>query len=680
MAVSAGGTRAAFDATLQEMVRAVEGELAALRSSNKDRWRRIGTGQRLGTKPDDQIYGFPAGADVPVPIGQMVQLAARDTRTAARVLARNGRLVLRCFDDLGPRAVGARICWDTTWLLEELRSALERLPPVGGLQRLLLDPRGARTGLAKLDGTLSRVTRDLNFDQTRSVRRAVGSDYSLVWGPPGAGKTTTLAALAESWYHDGTTLLVTAWSNRTVDRLLLAIAERLEAELPDRRILRVGPIMSRELRERYGRYVATDGLHQIGERTDVSCFDLADAVREVLQRYLAASCHPDQGHDPVGPKVQEILSSDLETLERHEASVLQATEIARGALMDRARIVATTLPRCYLPDQLERQFDGMIVDEASAATVPALVAASARATKHLVVAGDPRQLPPVVHSRDRLVRKWMERDAFAVGGVIPPRPGAERPKCLSVLPTQYRMHPDIAAMVSELAYGKRLETASSWTPPSTPPPALDGLPLVLIDTSGLPRFLCAQKTVPSTDGPRGPKRTNLLHTILVGRLLRDTVGTRGSSASPSIEAAVITPYRKQMSFLEDGLASRFPATFSTVHGAQGEEYDTVIVDLPSTGGVRLSPFMRARGLEHNGARMLNVAASRARDQLIVVADLDYFRPRQREAPFAWRFLRLVRKHASKVLDAEEVLRSLPGPSSRTSEPGPEFSWKDVSAM
>lgn len=663
------------EAKLQEMIKAVEGEVAARRKTSKDRWRRIGTGQRLGSSPEDRIYGFPSAGNPPVANGKLVQLAARGAMTSARVLATNGRLVLRCFDDLGNTIRGARIRWDSTWLFEELKRVLERLSPVGRLQRLLLEPREAQTELAPLAEPLDQVTRNLNADQTRVVRRAVGSDLSLVWGPPGSGKTTTLAALAEAWYREGVTLLVTAWSNRTVDKLLLAIAERLEPKLPDRRILRVGPIESCELRERYGQYVATDGLHELESRSDVSCFDRADAVREVLDRHLAASCDPEASPDPVESELQDILRSDRKQLEAQKASVLQATETARSDLLDRARVVATTLPRTYLPGQLERRFGAMILDEASAASVPGIVAASDRATTHLVVAGDPRQLPPVVRSRNKQVRDWMERDAFAVGGVIPPRSGAERPSCLSVLPTQYRMHPRIANMVSELAYGSRLETTSTWTAPADPPPALGGDPLVLVDTSRLPAFF-ARKTVGGNDPSERPDRSNLLHRIVVGRLLHDIFDSE--VASPSHETAVLTPYRDQVTYLHKGFGHLHPATISTVHGAQGEEYGTVLLDLPEQEGVPISPFMKARSVEHKGARVLNVAASRAKQQLIVIANLDYFRPRHRRAPFAWRFLQLVAKHASGVLDAEEVLSTIFGEAPRMTEAAPEPSCPGAS--
>ena len=74
----------------------------------------------------------------------------------------------------------------------------------------------------------------LEDDQREAVRRGLGRDLSLVLGPPGTGKTRTLAELVRQAVARGERVLVTAASHTAVDNL----AERLVAA--GVRLVRIG--------------------------------------------------------------------------------------------------------------------------------------------------------------------------------------------------------------------------------------------------------------------------------------------------------------------------------------------------------------------------------------------------------------------------------------------------------
>jgi DNA replication ATP-dependent helicase Dna2 len=68
---------------------------------------------------------------------------------------------------------------------------------------------------------------DNNAAQDEAIRQAVGArDFSLIHGPPGTGKTYTLATLVEELADRGERVLVSAFTNRAVDNAL----EALEAQ------------------------------------------------------------------------------------------------------------------------------------------------------------------------------------------------------------------------------------------------------------------------------------------------------------------------------------------------------------------------------------------------------------------------------------------------------------------
>ena len=97
----------------------------------------------------------------------------------------------------------------------------------------------------------------INSDQLRAVRRSLGSDTTFVWGPPGTGKTTTLACVVEAHYRTGRSVLLVSNTNIAVDTALERVSERLcgETDFHQGLVIRHGPVVKEELRQRFGRQV-----------------------------------------------------------------------------------------------------------------------------------------------------------------------------------------------------------------------------------------------------------------------------------------------------------------------------------------------------------------------------------------------------------------------------------------
>ncbi len=131
------------------------------------------------------------------------------------------------------------------------------------------------------------------------------------------------------------------------------------------------------------------------------------------------------------------VNQRIEAIDKEVASIEDALRRVEELVIADARIVATTLTRAYLRDDIQsRQFDTVILDEASIAPIPALWIAAGRAEKNAVVVGDPMQLPPIVLSDHELAERWLGRQIFAVANI-----GMTTPH-LAKLRLQYRMHPE----------------------------------------------------------------------------------------------------------------------------------------------------------------------------------------------------------------------------------------------
>src|SRR4029077_16878621 len=91
---------------------------------------------------------------------------------------------------------------------------------------------------------------------------------------------------------------------------------------------------------------------------------------------------------------------------------------------------------------------------------------------------------------------------------------------------------------------------------------------------------------------------------------------------------VCTPYSEQAKLLREVLkAHDLDSTMvraSTVHGFQGDERALMLLDLVDSVGERNAGiFLQADQLEDSGAKLMNVALSRAREGLVVVANLTF---------------------------------------------------------
>lgn len=644
MAVPARRKPGAPQKAIEQMVEALDAEIGATRRHRRKDWKAIGVGDRVARSSTGAVYAFQGLRHHSYRAGTLLRLKVAGATVTARVVGHHdGVLTLACPKDVGPAFGPARAYRDPSWLLVAQRAALRSLGSVPRLATLLLDPSRARTGAATPDPAISRGVANLNDEQSAAIRRAVGSELHYLWGPPGTGKTRTLAGAAEALYRQGESVLLVAPTNAAVDQLLLAVCDRLAGDpvLTSGQVLRLGRIRSGGLKRRFGRHV--DLERAVRARTGGAPRPLAGAIKQALAGLVNAS-----PGDQTANELRRRLRSDLRRLQNQSGKRQARRDRVRRQLLGRAQIVATTLHLAHLPGQLDRAFDAVVIDEASAATFPLVFVASAlRARNRVIVGGDFRQLPPVVKSRDPNARRWLGRDAFEVGGLASGGAKERAPGVLSTLVRQYRMHPTICRVVSRYAYAGRLETAESRARQPWNSSLLVGEdPVLLIDTSPFHTVLASG----------GRPRANPVHGLVVGRLLTDLLGGGKETVAPSV--AVLSPYRDQVRTHRERFGATYGADFLTVHKAQGQEWDVVILDLPSAPGVAPSPFAQATRWAEAGSRLKNVGASRAREQLIVVADCDYYDAHDLGDACVGRLLSLLEEEGRRV-SCHQAVRSLP---------------------
>ncbi|MDX1578695.1 MAG: AAA domain-containing protein, partial [Gemmatimonadota bacterium] len=295
-------------------------------------------------------------------------------------------------------------------------------------------------------------------------------------------------------------------------------------------------------------------------------------------------------------------------------------EISRQTrrVLEEARVVLTTFARLTVHEELRSlRYATLLIDEASTAPLPYVVYAAALAAERAAAVGDFQQLPPVVASSGPAAARWLRRDLFRETGVVTvgERADTSLPSpsdgLCAMLDVQYRMRPDIRALVSEFFYAGRLKDADGIASGRRSPPFEPGV--LLLDTSDL------DPTVERIDG----SRRNRCHAEVIRALLAE-VARRGEA-----DVAVVSPYRAQTRLLRDtarrGLGRAAPAELqvSTIHRFQGREKRIVVFDTVDAPPGR-SWFLDERR-NPDFPRLLNVALSRARDGLVLVGSVQGLR-------------------------------------------------------
>jgi DNA polymerase III delta prime subunit len=417
----------------------------------------------------------------------------------------------------------------------------------------------------------------LNPAQRRAVQVALAAaPLALIHGPPGTGKTRTVVELVRQAVTRGEQVCVSAPSNAAVD---LLVERLLQAGV---KVARVGD---------------ADRASPLAESAMLDTLVEAHPSAELANRwYREASMLRMQVAKQ--RKKGGARSVWIPMLQQARALIADADvqwSAATEAVLAQVQVVAGT------PVALgDRRLWGwpasmLVMDEASQLLDPLLLCAQRRALR-LVLAGDHLQLPPTVLSVERAAQRLQET-------LFEQQMQGADETWSTLLPIQFRMHPDIMAWPNVAMYDGKLIAA-----PQTADHTLDrlGLPadplrpgqVVFVDTAGRGWSEVWQDGACSNPGQAA--RTALE----VRRLL--------SRGVLPVQIGVITPYAGQRRLLRDALDGLSIRT-STVDGFQGQEAEVIVVDLVRSNEDGDLGFLR-------DLRRMNVALTRARRHLLVVGD------------------------------------------------------------
>ncbi|PVV02728.1 hypothetical protein BB560_002818 [Smittium megazygosporum] len=286
----------------------------------------------------------------------------------------------------------------------------------------------------------------------------------------------------------------------------------------------------------------------------------------------------------------------------------------RGQILSSADIICCTLSSSghEIMSFMARQFETVIIDEASQAVELSCIIPLRYAPKRCILVGDPNQLPPTVLSRDA-TNFGYERSLFV-------RIQENRPESVHLLSIQYRMHPEISMFPSKLFYNNRLKDGpnmgllmkSVWHKnPIFSPFRFFGIKGS--EKVGRGNSLYNSEEISAISG--------LVSKLISEFPLESFYGRIG----------IITPYKQQLFELKKFFCSVYTRKvleaidFNTVDGFQGQEKDIIIFSCVRTNSANIG-FL-------SDLRRMNVALTRARCSMFVFAD-----PRAMSVNDKWELL------------------------------------------
>jgi len=421
----------------------------------------------------------------------------------------------------------------------------------------------------------------LTGEQNRILQRIITApDYFLLWGPPGTGKTSQMLhhLVRHLLDHSQESLLLVAYTNRAVDEIC-----------------------------------------------------------ESLERIITPTGEPFTNYLRIGSRYGVAPRFEARLLQVKSQQIKRRTDLKQ--LIQSTRIVVGTVASVGGKGELFtlKQFDRIIVDEASQILEPLLAGLLPRAPRALLI-GDHRQLPAVVQQgreatqvHDEKLRKIgltdLSTSLFERLYLTAQR--AAWTWAYDQLSHQGRMHQDIMAFPAQHFYQGQL----AILPKSIPHHLTQLSPLSLAPAAEpLGRTISKKRLLflpTQPDHRNADPKVNGYEAELIVRLIKAFTELYATTERPIAtgDIGVITPYRAQIAHIRSHLhaAGLRGEDFmvDTVERYQGGAKRIILISLCTNEDQQIR--MLSQISEEGVDRKLNVAMTRAREHLVLVGCPDILR-------------------------------------------------------
>jgi ATP-dependent RNA/DNA helicase IGHMBP2 len=406
------------------------------------------------------------------------------------------------------------------------------------------------------------TNKQLNESQQKAISAILQNEnITVLHGPPGTGKTTTLAEAIVQLVKAGEKVLVSAPSNTAVDNISKVLIQK------GLKILRVGNATKadEEIFSHTPEGKLSDGKQQ---KEIKELKKRAEEFRRMALKYKRSFGKAER-------EQRNLLFKEVKSI-RTEIKKLHAYNEEK--LYSEANVISGTPIALHDAKFNHIKFQTLIIDEAGQCIEPLAWCIFPLAEKY-VLAGDHLQLPPTVLSHEAatlgLNKSILEVCVETIDNIF-------------LLNMQYRMRESIAGFSAGYFYKNLLQTAAHLVN--------KGVHITFIDTAG--------SGYNETQGNDGISLQNEGELLIAQKLI-------DSEELNVINTAFISPYSGQVAAAKDVLPKQL--RISTIDSFQGQEKEIIILSLVRSNDDSDIGFLK-------DYRRMNVALTRAKEQLFVIGD------------------------------------------------------------
>jgi len=259
---------------IKEMLLAIEANIEFLKEEGNAQLI-IRNGKFVNDIGDSYIYEFVLDFFQDIDLDTEIEIRTRNNSAGGKVISQDERRIQISLDkNIGPLVSEAKLIISSYYLLKLLH---EKISGIESGETKLTNLAEKTFGLREVEISIDdeykipyalEDSSKLNQYQEGALRLSLGSEVSFIWGPPGTGKTQTIARIIEGFTNKGMSVLLLSHTNKATDGALKGLAKLLKKteDYNNGKFVRVGKkdSIDEDLRRKYPLVIQENILEEMG--------------------------------------------------------------------------------------------------------------------------------------------------------------------------------------------------------------------------------------------------------------------------------------------------------------------------------------------------------------------------------------------------------------------------------